>query len=267
MATAYLLHPIPSNRMRYPKPPATSFKPTDASFKTTQWNVILASADVDNREGQLALERFCRLYWAPIYVFLRSQGYDNRTAEDYTQGFFADFLSRRGLAGVSPEKGRFRSFLIVSLKHFVSRERAKERALKRGGHCQRISLDAHVLAELEQSVGAQSLSPEWAYDQRWALTLLREVRRRLRAEYVAAAKEMLFDQLIPLALGLSERSKSQSEIGEHLGLTTSTVKSELYRLRQRFARYLREEVASTVADPSEIDDELRHLIQVTAKQL
>ncbi len=237
--------------------------PPRPAFVTTHWSLVVSAGDNDTPHARDALEKLCRAYWFPIYAFVRRQGHSPHDAQDLTQEFFARLLEKKHLAGADPAKGRFRSFLLVSLKHFLANEWDKARAQKRGGGQLLIPIDA---ATAETSCGiepADNLTAEKIFERRWALTLLEHVLRRLRAEYVRDDREKLFEQLKPTLTEVS-RSVRYAEIATRLGTTEGAVKVAVHRLRQRYREVLRAEIADTVASPGEVEDEIRNLFAALA---
>jgi RNA polymerase sigma factor (sigma-70 family) len=208
-----------------------------------------------------ALEKLCRTYWRPIFVFLRRQGIPPEEAEDITQGFFAELLEHRNLAAVRKERGRLRSYLLGALKHFVVDEHRRAMAIKRGKGQQLIPLEELHANERMELEPTDPLTAEMIYERRWASTVLERVLSRLKGEYRAAGNAALFDslkQLLPDEPG----APSQAEIATRLGMTENAIRQAFYRFRQRYQALLREEIAHTVATPGDIEDELRHLIAV-----
>ena len=232
----------------------------DAIFSTTNWSVVL-EAQGQSPAAQEALEKLCRTYWRPVYSFVRREGVRTEEAEDLTQSFFALLLQRRNFDAVRKEKGRLRSYLLTSLKHFLVSEHRRTVTVKRGKGQQPVPLEELAgvgRAELEP---ADHLSADRIYERRWALTLMEQVLRRLREEYAMAGNSELFDllkQLLPDEPG----APSRAEIAAQLGMTENAVRQALHRFRQRYQVLLREEIAHTVAIASDIEDELRHLISV-----
>ncbi len=210
----------------------------------------------------MALEKLCAAYWYPLYAFVRRQGYASCDAEDLTQGFFGWLLESKHLRVADPQVGRFRSFLLCRLKHFLSDECKKARAQKRGGGRFVMSLDA---AQAEECYGLEpattELSPDLIFDQRWAMAILERTVARLQAEYVAADRGELYDELKHFQPG-EDAGRSYAEVAARLALSEGAVKSAIYRLRQRHRDLLREEIAQTVATPSEVDEEIRYLISM-----
>jgi RNA polymerase sigma factor (sigma-70 family) len=227
-------------------------------FVTTHWSVVLTAGRTGSTDARAALEKLCRTYWHPIYAFVRRRGYSAEDAQDLTQEFFARLLEKNWLGDVDPVKGRFRSFLLASLKHFLANEWDRARAQKRGGGQVLIPIDVKTA---ETSCGfepADNVTAEKIFERRWALTLLDQVLQRLRDEYVHDGKGKLFEQLKP-TLTEESRSVAYAEIAERLGTTEGAVKVAVYRLRQRYRELLRAEIADTVAGPTEIEDEIHSL--------
>ena len=228
------------------------------AFTTTQWSVVL-TAQGESPEAQEALEKLCRVYWRPIYGFVRREGVRSEEAKDLTQGFFALILERKDFQSVRQEKGRLRSFLLASLKHFMANERRDAAAMKRGGGQTLIPLDGIASDDSDEFYRSDILSADLLYDRRWALTVLDRVFARLREESPRSANAALLERLNTLLSDEPDRP-SQAEIGREFGMTENAVKQAFHRLRQRYRQLLREKVAHTVATPAEIEDELRHLI-------
>jgi len=230
------------------------------AFVTTHWSVVL-TAQGSSPEAEAALEKLCRTYWWPLYGFVRRNGYKPEEAQDLTQGFFAMLLERRDLDVVRKEKGRLRSYLLVSLKNFLGKARRRQMAVKRGEGRPLVPLDELLARERADLEPADNLSADRIYERRWALTLLEQVLARLEAEYQAAGNSKLFDQLKELLADEPGR-KSQAEIAAELGMTENAVKQAFHRLRQRYRQLLRDEIAQTVAVLGDVEDELRHFISV-----
>jgi RNA polymerase sigma factor (sigma-70 family) len=233
-----------------------------APFTTTHWSVVL-EAQGDSPAAQQALEKLCRIYWRPIYSFVRRQGIGPEEAEDLTQGFFALLLEREDLNTVRKEKGRLRSYLIASLKNFLTDESRHAMAIKRGKGQRLIPLEELGVDERIQMEPPALVTAEQIYEHRWASTLLEHVLSRLKDQYQAAGNAALFDslkQLLPDEPG----APSQADVAAQLGVTENAVRQAFHRFRRRYQLLLREEIAHTVATPSDIEDELRHLISVVA---
>src|SRR5206468_5875371 len=233
---------------------------SQVAFTTTRWSVVL-EAQGESPAAHEALEKLCRMYWRPIYSFVRRQGVAPEEAEDLTQGFFAQLLERGSLGAVRKEKGRFRSYLLGALKYFLADERRRSMAIKRGKGQRLIPLEALSADERTEMEPTDPVTAEQIYERRWASTVLEHVLGLLKSEYVAAGNAALFDclkQLLPDEPG----APSQADIAGQLGMTDNAVRQAFHRFRQRYQSLLREEIAHTVATPADIEDELRHLIAV-----
>jgi RNA polymerase sigma factor (sigma-70 family) len=229
------------------------------AFATTHWSVVLA-AQGESLAANEALEKLCCTYWRPLYAFARQQGYKHEEAEDLTQGFFAVLLKRKRLDTLRKERGRLRSFLLVSLKHFLADEHRRSLRIKRGKGQRLIPLDELRSGEIDVERSDPSTA-ERIYDRRWASTLLDHVFSQLRDDYANAGNAALFDwlkQLLPDGPGAT----SQADIAAKMGMTQNAVKQAFHRFRRRYQSLLREEIAHTVAMPKDVEDELRHLISV-----
>jgi RNA polymerase sigma factor (sigma-70 family) len=231
-------------------------------WATTSWTKVFAARGTPSVESRLALEALCRAYWYPLYAFVRRQGHDPEDAQDLTQAYFAELLEKGYLGQFDPSLGRFRVFLMTSMKHFLSKEREKARAVKRGGRAVVISLDADVEGRLGLEP-ADRLTPEEIYERRWALTILERVLGKLRQEFKEEAREQEFERLKPFLTG-EEPKVPYREVAAELGSSEDAVKSSVLRLRRRFGSRLREEIAETVASPEEVDEEVRHLLKSIA---
>jgi len=230
----------------------------DREFNTTHWSVVLAAADTASPGAEEALAQLCRNYWYPLYSFVRKNGHAAEEAKDLTQEFFARLLEKNFLQNAAPDKGRFRTFLLVALKRFLVNEWHWKRTLKRGGAQTLIALDATSAEEQYALEPVEDATPERIYERRWAEALLEQVLARLRKEAADACKGEQFAMLQPFLCG-DTGAFSQAEIGVRLGLSPSAVKSAVYRLRERYRELLRGEVAHTLADPGDVEEELRHL--------
>lgn len=212
-----------------------------------------------------ALSELCRIYWRPIFYFLRRQGSSPHDAQDLTQGFFAHLIESRAYARADREKGRFRSFLLGALKHFVAHARAYDRTQKRGGGIVLAELDEAAVAEAEAHAATQqSWSPDRVYEREWAEALLRRALERLAEECALAGKAELFDSLNCYLSLSSDATPSYDELAPQLGRPVATLRSDVARLRTRYRAILREEVRGTVSEASEVDAELRHLCETLA---
>jgi len=230
------------------------------AFATTHWSVVLV-AQGPSPAAQAALEKLCRTYWRPIYGFVRRQGVRPEEAKDLTQGFFALLLERRDLDAVRREKGRLRSYLLTSLKHFLTNERDRAMAIKRGAGQKLIPLEDLGERERAGFEPSDTLAADQMYERRWALSVLDQVLARLGDEYRAAGKVQLFDRLQKSLTDEPDRP-SPADTAQEFGMTESAVRQASYRLRQRYRQLLREEIAHTVLAAGDIEDELRHLVGV-----
>jgi len=231
-----------------------------AVFATTQWSVVLA-AQGRSPAADEALEKLCRTYWWPLYGFVRRNGYKPEEAQDLTQGFFALLLERRDLDVVRREKGRLRSYLLVSLKNFLAKARRRELTMTRGEGQALVPLDELLARERADLEPADTLSADRIYERRWALTLLEQVLTRLESDYQSAGNAKLFDSLKEFLSDEPDRP-SQAEVAAEFGMTENALKQAFHRLRQRYRQLLRDEIAQTVAVPGDVEDELRHFISV-----
>lgn len=234
-----------------------------AVFAPTRWSVVtLATRPSGLPEAQEALTEFCQGYWPPLYAFLRRRGYSPSDAQDLTQGFFAHLLAQNTLARADRARGRLRTFLLGALEHFLGDVADRLQALKRGGGRQFVPLHEHLaqaeaLASVPGDVDATS-----HYDRIWAASLVHRAHRRLRESFIEENKLPLFSALEPLVFGGSKPPEEQAEIAERLDMPLSTLRTSLHRLRRRYREVLRVEVADTLSDPTEVDDEMRYLYQV-----
>jgi RNA polymerase sigma factor (sigma-70 family) len=230
-------------------------------FRTTHWSVVLAAAGKRNQtQAKKSLETLCQIYWQPLYCYVRRQGESPHDAQDLTQEFFALLLAKNFLVSVDQSRGRFRSFLLAALKHFLSNQRDRANAQKRGGGQTLLSLD---YSNAETSISLQladEQTPEKAFEKRWALTLLEQTLARLRKEYSASGKQEIFEQL-KTTLTEGRDGVAYNELASRLGVSEASVKMAVHRLRRRYREVLRAEIAETVAQESEVDDELREVFR------
>ncbi|HKP04856.1 MAG TPA: hypothetical protein VJU77_16000 [Chthoniobacterales bacterium] len=234
-------------------------------FASTRWTIIrkAAQSQTPTIDSQNALSELCGIYWQPVYLFLRRQGKPAHDAQDLTQGFFADLIENRAYARAERSKGRFRSFLLGALKHFLADEHDRDRAQKRGGGAILRELDDVAISEAEvHAARANNGSADHVYDREWASSLLRQSLSRLAQECAVAGKGALFQALkSQLSVG-AETQIPYDEIAPHLGRPVVTLRSDVGRLRARFRAILREEVGGTLTNSAEVDEELRYLCQV-----
>lgn len=231
----------------------------ESHFPATMWSAIVSARDGGGRPAQKSLERLARAYWQPLYLYVRRSGHGHEEARDLTQGFFAHLLSRDFLKNLRPEAGRFRGFLVRSLQRWLYDQHDRRTAAKRGGGEQPVSLDA--LGDGQGAPTAPGESPERAFDRQWAREIVARAIAAVQREW--ADRPALFAALRPSldtqAAGVQE---PYADIAARLGTTEQAVKSAVFRLRQEYVSSIRAEVRSTVADPSDVDDEIRHLVSL-----
>ena len=228
-------------------------------FETTDWTLVRTAGAGDDRRARAALARLCHVYWYPLYAFVRHQDYSADDAADLVQGFFMVLLEKHYLEEVNPDAGRFRTFLLTSLKHFLSNQRAKDRALKRGGGLRLLSLDSEEAERRWAYEPVGEVTPEDVFERRWARTVLDHAMARLRNERIAIGKAEEFDRLSPYLTG-EEPHPPYSEVAEDLGTSEGALRVAVHRLRSQFGELLRHEIRQTVTQPTEVDDEVRHLL-------
>ncbi len=231
------------------------------AFATTHWSIVLAANDWSSPQAAAALDRLCSIYWYPIYAYVRRQGQSPEDAQDLTQEFFARFFARNSLAGVDRSRGRFRSYLLGALKHFLADEWDRKHCLKRGGQACHFSFDAAAGETRYELEPADEHSPDRLFERRWALALLEVVWGQLQQEYQVAGKERLFARLNAFLTGEAERD-SYGPAAKELQMTEGAVRMAVHRLRQRYGELFRQAVADTVAKPEDIVEEMRHLVNV-----
>jgi len=224
---------------------------------------VLAAAQPHAPQADVALEELCRTYWYPLYVYVRRHAATREDAEDLTQAFFARFLEKNYLEGLSSDKGKFRAFLLASLKHFLANEWDRANRQKRGGGVANLSLDLQDADTRYQIQPADNLSPDKLYDRAWAVTLLGRVISRLRAECEAEGKAKVFDALKPF-LTAGKGAISYAQAAAAAGMSEGAVRVAVHRLRQRYRQLLRDEISQTLADPAQADEEMRALFEAFA---
>ena len=227
-------------------------------FATTHWTVVLAAGQRHTPQSDGALEELCRTYWFPLYAYVRRRGHTKEDAEDFVQEFFARFLEKNYLAGLSAERGRFRAFLLAALKHFLANEWDKSQAQKRGGGAAHLSLDWQTADTKFQVAATNEPSPDKAFDREWALALLAKVIERLQQECAADGKAKLFEQL-KIFLTAGKGALSHADAAQKLGMDEPAVRVAVHRLRKRYRQLLRDEISQTLADESQVDEEMRAL--------
>jgi RNA polymerase sigma-70 factor (ECF subfamily) len=234
-------------------------------FATTHWTVVLTAGRTDTTKAGAALEKLCRTYWYPLYAYVRRRGQSAADAQDLTQAFFARLLERNWVGAANRERGRFRTFLLTAMSRFLADEWDKLRAQKRGGGQVLVPLQldtAETRYGLEPADGAAT--PEESYERRWALTLLETVLERLRAEYESAGRGEWFARLKDCLVGGRE-SLPYAELAGPLHVTEGAVKVAVHRLRKRYRELLRTEIAQTMTETEDVDEELRHMFRVLAR--
>jgi RNA polymerase sigma-70 factor (ECF subfamily) len=227
-------------------------------FETTRWSIVLSACEGQTSEAREAFAALCATYWYPLYAFIRRKGHDAEAAEDLVQGFFARLLEKGDLADVTREKGKFRSFLMASCAHFVANQADYGRAKKRGGDRAIVSIDRLTAEGRYHREPSHSLTAERLFDRQWALTVLDNVLEALTAETTRAGKASQFQALRPALLGTAERTPYR-QIAAELGLSEEAARAAALRLRRRYRELLCEEVARTVDDPADVEEEIRSL--------
>ena len=234
-----------------------------AAFPLTQWSVVLDALQSQSPSlAQTALTSFCQAYWPPLYTFVRRRGHAPADAQDLIQAFFAHLLELNTLSRVSRDKGRLRTFLLGSLENFLFDQRDHDQALKRGGGKQIVSLEGFLVdaeASLVASFGADTVHE---FDRGWAAAVMRRTWEQLRRAYTSEGKQTVFDALKPLVLGGTATPLGQEAVADQLHLPPATLRTQLRRLRQRYRELVRDEVASTVARPGEVDEEMQYLYRL-----
>jgi RNA polymerase sigma factor (sigma-70 family) len=237
---------------------------TATTFATTHWSVVLAAGQSADAQASEALEQLCRTYWYPLYAYVRRRGHGPEDAQDLTQEFFALFLRKEYFRLADRARGRFRTFLLHALEHFLVNEWKRAQCAKRGGGRTCLSLDVEGAEHRYANEPAVTMTPERAYEKQWATTLLEHVLSAVKQEYADAGNSRVFAELADSLWG-KEGSVAFAEIGARLGLTEGAARGAMHRLRTRYRERLRREVAQTVAEPGEVDEELRYLIAVVSQ--
>ena len=227
-------------------------------FATTHWTVVLAAGQRHTPQSDGALEELCRTYWFPLYAYVRRRGHSKQDAEDLVQAFFTRLLEKNFLANLDSEKGKFRAFLLASLKHFLANEWDKSQAQKRGGGAINLSLDWQTADTKFQVAATNEPSPDRAFDREWALALLAKVIERLQKECATDGKAKLFEQL-KMFLMAGKGESAHGEVAQTLGMEEGAVRVAVHRLRKRYRVLLRDEIAQTLTDESQVDEEMRAL--------
>lgn len=228
-------------------------------FRSTHWSVVLAAGDSQSGQTHDALEKLCRAYWYPLYAFVRRQGWNEHDSQDLTQAFFAYLLEKKGIAKATPEKGKFRSFLLASLTNFLNNERDKRQRLKRGGGVEIVPLDLETGEARYRTEPVTQDSPERIFERQWAQTVVEQAASRLQNEFAATEQRERFKVLKDFLMGDSE-TLSYSAAAQQLGMSVPAVTSAIHRLRGRFREIFREEIAHTLDRPEDADEEIRYLL-------
>jgi len=245
------MNPHESEGPEHPRDPA--------AFRTTLWSVILMAGHEGPARADQALETLCRTYWFPLYTFVRRRGYPPHEAQDLTQEFFYHLLHKRFLDHIDRRKGRFRSFLLASLNNFLANEWDRSQRQKRGGGAVCLSLDDAAAEEKYLLEPADELTPDKAFERRWAQAVLDRVIDRMRDEATATGNLARFESLSAFVLN-DPAVESYSQVASQLGLSVSAITSAIHRMRARFRQLFRQEIANTVASVEEVDDEIRYLV-------
>lgn len=237
-----------------------SVAPGNAAFETTHWSLVVAGGERESGRREEALEALFAQYWYPLYVFVRSKVRDSHEARDVTQDFFTFLLEKNTLSVASPDRGRFRSFLLASVKNFLANHRQKQSAQKRGGGRRQLSLDFDDGERRFSHEPTEELTPERHFDRQWAITLLDAVLNHLRSEYVESDRLAQFDAMKPF-ISITPDDVTYRSLSEQLAITENAATVAVHRLRKRYRQLLRSEIAKTVAGPGEIDDEITRLFE------
>jgi RNA polymerase sigma-70 factor (ECF subfamily) len=232
----------------------------DTPFATTRWSVVLEAGKPGTPSAKAALSELCNAYWYPLYAFVRRRGHNQDDAADLTQAFFARVLEKNVIGVADPSRGRFRAFLLGSLKNFLANEWDRTQTQKRGGGARPLSLDFEYADERFKREPATRLTPDKEYERNWALAVLERALARLEAEYRKRGKEKLFERL-KVALVADDESDPRLAMAKDLGMTEGAVKVALHRMRAAFRESLRREIAETVGAERDLEDELRALIE------
>ena len=238
---------------------------TSPAFSTTHWSLVLAVRESPSPEAEAALDSLCRTYWYPLYAFVHRHGYTEPDAQDLTQEFLAEFLKKGYFKRADPERGRFRSFLLASMRNFLKLQARRSATKKRGGGMTPVAWNSEEGEPQLHCRQAEDLTPELLFDRRWAEVVVDRVLSRLQREYASKKKAERFSLLSEFLWG-SRNGTTYKELGRQSGMSVTAVKVAIYRFRERFRDLLRAEVAHTVADPDEVEDELRYLIKVLSAE-
>ncbi len=246
------------------QPQPSDQSPAADGFTSTRWSIVLAAGQTERPDSQQALAQLCQSYWYPLYAYMRKRIRDPHEAQDLIQEFFSRLLERNTVSVADPQRGRFRTFLLTSLRNFLADYWDKGRAIKRGGGQPKLSLDFETANSMVAIEPADEQTPDRLYERQWALTLLDHVMERLREEFVRVGKEHYFQQLQPF-LGGGRSGTSYANVARELGISEGAAMVSAHRLRRRYRALLREEIAQTVASSAEINDEIRSLFACLAR--
>jgi RNA polymerase sigma-70 factor (ECF subfamily) len=242
--------------------PDSTHQPARPVFVTTHWSLVLSARDRQSPQSSAALEKLCRIYWYPLYAYIRRNGQTKENAEDLTQAFFARLLEKKFLESAQQERGRFRSFLLVALKRFLANEWEYAHAQKRGGFQPHMSLDTELAeSKFKSEIATTEIPPDRAFERRWALTLLEQTMLRLRSEFKSAGKISEFEKL-KIFLTADKKEIPYTKTAEELGINENALRVAVHRLRKRYRELFREEISHTLAEGESVDEELRYLLSV-----
>jgi RNA polymerase sigma-70 factor (ECF subfamily) len=237
----------------------------EPAFVTTHWSVVVAAGRSDTTRARHALGKLCQTYWYPLYAYVRRRGYSAHDSQDLTQEFFTQLLARESLTAANPDKGRFRSFLLTSLNHFLINEWNKRRSRKRGGNCPTFSLDWAAAEERYDLEPIDDTTPDKLFEKQWALALLNEVLNQLEAEHRLSDKIKLFTALRETLLG-SRESQPYEKLATELSLTEGAIKVAVHRLRKRYRELIRAEISHTLDQTENIEEEMRRLFKALTQK-
>ena len=231
-------------------------------FQTTRWSVVLVSAQSQAPGSKIAFADLCKLYWYPLYAFIRHRGYSPEDSEDLVQGFFLHLVEHKTLSRVDRSKGKFRSFLLASLQNYLSDEADRARCLKRGGKAEFVRLDLESAEDRYRLEPVDALTPEKIFDARWAMALIGEALNRLNREYVAQGKATTFNTLRAFLDPINTKSlPSYEEVAAQLEVSVGSLKTLIHRLRKQYTAFVREEISRTVSDSADVDAEIHQLCE------
>ena len=231
-------------------------------FQTTRWSVVLVSAQSQAPGSKKAFADLCKLYWYPLYAFIRHRGYSPEDSEDLVQGFFLHLVEHKTLSRVDRSKGKFRSFLLASLQKYLSDEADRARCLKRGGKAEFVRLDLESAEDRYRLEPVDALTPEKIFDARWAMALIGEALNRLNREYVAQGKATTFNTLRAFLDPINTKTlPSYEEVAAQLEVSVGSLKTLIHRLRKQYTAFVREEISRTVSDSADVNAEIHQLCE------